>query len=83
MPDQYDPYTIEVKPGGNASMAAKRASKYVIDRWMPRNAGGVHVLMGSHLTATFESFFALANRHGRPVDIRVTFENHRPVLTVV
>jgi len=51
------PYKIKVTPGQNPKIAAEKLSRLIIDKAMPRNAGGVHVLCGPGLTSLLIPFF--------------------------
>lgn len=76
-------YVITLNPGVKSGEAAKKAATYIIDRWMPNNRGGVHVLVTPRLTAQLFKFWELVNQFDRPAKIRVIIEGNMPVLHVL
>lgn len=50
-------YRVTATPGQNAERAAASLARYVIDRWMPGNAGGVRVFGVPQLCALLLPFF--------------------------
>lgn len=77
------PYIMTLHPGPNAAAAAKRAATYIMDRWLPDNAGGIHVLVTPKLTAKLAQFYELVNRFDHPAEIRVTIQGNVPCLEVL
>ena len=75
------PFVITLQPGANVMLAATRAARVIIDRWMPHNAGGVHWLVGGQLAGHLAVLWGRANARQRPIRIRVHVEANRPVLT--
>lgn len=78
-----DSYVLTLRPGVNAAAAAKGAATYIINRWMPGNAGGVHLMLTPHLTRMLVRWWEMVNLVDHPAEVRVTIENNRPVLTVL
>jgi hypothetical protein len=74
------PFTITLTPGPNIGKAAAKAAAYVVDQWLPDNAGGVHVMVTTRLAATFLKLYQEAKG---PVKVRVSLENHIPLLEVL
>ncbi len=76
-----DSYIITLSPGGNVDAVAMRCASVVIDRWLPQNRGGVHLMMGPRLAAHIAALLHKAAHHQRPIRVRVTIEGNIPVLT--
>jgi hypothetical protein len=53
----HESYTVTVTPGPNAQHAAARLAKYIINRWMPGNAGGIHVMVTPQMAESLLPFF--------------------------
>lgn len=77
------PYTLTLKPGANAHRAADQAAAYVVNRWLPNNAGGVHILITPRLAKALLSMLQEGLRYQRDVRVRVTIEGNIPHLTVL
>lgn len=75
------PYTVELKPGANVDAAASRLAKLIIDRWMPGNAGGVHILLTPRLAGSLASLWAAVNASNKSKRFRVSIEGNKPLLT--
>jgi hypothetical protein len=74
------PYTMTLHPGRNPAGAADKAARYIVDRWMPGNAGGVHVMITPRLAKALYTIYSEATK---PVYIRVTIRGHIPNLTIL
>lgn len=74
------PYIITLHPGRRGDDAARRCSRYIIDRWMPGNAGGIHLLVGDQLSKALSTIYDYMTK---PVRIRVTIHNNIPNLEVM
>ncbi len=78
------PYTMTLTPGRNADACANRAARYVIDRWLPDNAGGIHLMVTSRLAGAFYLILTQAAeaRLGQ-VRVRVEIRGSIPELSVL
>lgn len=74
------PFTMTLNPGPHAGKAAAKAAEYVVDQWLPDNAGGVHVMVTPRLAMTF---LKLYQETKGPVKVRVSLENNIPLLEVL
>jgi hypothetical protein len=74
------PFTMTLTPGPNAAEASVKAAKYVMNEWLPNNAGGVHILVTPKLAETFLKIYQEAKG---PVKVRVSLENNIPLLAVL
>lgn len=79
MTTQHEVYTVTVQPGDNAKRAAVRMARYVVQRWMPGNAGGVHVFATPQLATLLLPFFT----RPKPTTLRVDTMGLTPVLTEI
>lgn len=72
-------YRITVEPGANPGKAAMRMAKFIVDRWLPSNAGGVHVMITPPLADSLLPFFQ------RPKPTVVSVDTHRdhPIITEI
>lgn len=77
---RFDPYTLTLTPGPNADRAAERAARYIIDTWMPGNAGGVHLMVTPRIKA---ALLAIYQKATGPVRVRVSLEGNVPLLEVL
>ena len=71
---------MTLTPGPNYGKAAARAAEYVVEQWMPGNAGAVQILVTPKLALTF---FKLYKEAKGPVKVRVSIENNIPLLVVL
>ncbi len=76
-----DPYTVDIQPNRNAVEASVKLAKYIIDRWMPGNAGGVHVIVTPQLARGLSPLYARATIERRVISIRITVPGQIPVIT--
>lgn len=70
-------YDVTVTPGNNAKKASIRMAHYIVQRWMPDNAGGVHMLAGAQLAGLLLPFFERV----KPTKLRVDTTDNRPVIS--
>jgi hypothetical protein len=77
------PYVLTLHPGANVEVAVARAARYIIDRWMPGNAGGVVLLLGPQLCGLLHPIWQRANQTRRPINLRVELIANRPYVTEV
>ncbi len=76
----FAPYVMTLRPGPNAEQAAERAARYIIDTWMPGNAGGVHLMVTPRLTKALLAIYTAAKG---PVRVRVSLDGNVPLLEVL
>ena len=75
--DQIEkPYKVKIEPGPNPEKAATRLATYIVNRWMPGNVGGVHIMLTPQLTKSLLPFF----QRGEPTTIGVAIIRNRPVI---
>jgi hypothetical protein len=79
MSQKRETYLLRAKPGKSPQTAAEKMSRYIIDRWIPGNAGGAHVLMGPGLTKLLLQFF----KRPTPTKLRVDTRGSKPVITEI
>jgi hypothetical protein len=77
---QFDPYTITLHPGKNAEAVAGKVARYIVDQWMPGNAGGVHLIVTPRLTKCLVEIYKKMTTDTR---IRVSLEGNVPLIEVV
>lgn len=75
-----DPYVITLTPGKTPERAAKECARYILNRWLPNNAGGVHLLAGPRLTKALETIYRTMPG---PTEIRVTIRGNIPNLEIL
>jgi hypothetical protein len=73
----HEVYNITATPGANPQHAAARLASYIVNRWMPGNAGGVHVLITPKLASILLQFFA----RPKPTVLEVNTVGLTPVIT--
>ncbi len=66
-PYRQEVYRVTTKPGGRPDLAAMRLAVYIVDRWLPDHAGGVHILITPTLAEAVLPFFT----RPRPVTLVV------------
>ena len=76
----HTPYVMTLHPGQRPEIAAAKAARYIVDRWMPNNAGGVHVMMTPRLA---KALLAIYQEMDKATDIRVTIQGNIPNLEVL
>ena len=72
-------YRITVEPGANPGKAAMRMAKFIVDRWLPSNAGGVHVMITPSLCISLLPFF----ERTKPTEISVDTHHNHPIITEI
>jgi hypothetical protein len=75
-----EPYTITLKPGANVAAASKKCAEYIINTWLPNNAGGVHFMLTPKLTLTIYEIYKNIKEDTK---LRVTIKNNVPHIEVV
>lgn len=81
----FAPYIVTihvVTTPERALAAADKLARYIIDRWMPGNAGGVHVLMTPKLAKRIAGFYAHCALKKKEMQVRVSLDNGL-LLTVI
>lgn len=71
------PFCVTLDPGNNVPQASMRLAKLIVDRWMPGNAGGVHLLVTPQMAKSLAAIWP----HDRPKTLRVEIVGNRPVIT--
>ena len=82
-PRNKDPYELTLTPGANIEAAAAKVAKYIVNRWMPNNAGGIHMLVTPKIAAVLLELYKSVNATKISIKVRVTIENNIPVLSTV
>ena len=72
-------YRITVEPGTNPGMAAMRMAKFIVDRWLPDNSGGVHVM----ITPLLANSLLLLFQRPKPTVVSVDTHGDRPIITEI
>lgn len=71
---------MTLHPGANPAKAASRAAQYIVNRWMPGNAGGVHLMVTPRLA---QALLTIYNEMSGETRIRVTIQGNIPNLEVL
>ncbi len=74
------PYIMTLHPGNNPAKAAARAAQYIINRWMPNNAGGIHLMVTPRLATALLTIYREMKKE---TQIRVTIQGNIPNLEVL
>lgn len=75
-----EPYVITLTPGGNHEDAAARCARYIVNRWLPGNAGSVHLMVTPRLAGVLLTIY---RQMEEPTRIRVTVQNNIPNLELL
>ena len=67
---------VTVAPGANPDRAAARLARYIVDRWMPGNAGGIHLVATPRMASVLLQFF----QRQQPTDLVVDTRGLVPVI---
>lgn len=76
-------YRVTMKPGGNTEKGVVKLARYIVDRWMPGNAGGVHVLATPALCQLLHPLWLRVQGEGRAMQLEVDTRSGRPVISEV
>ncbi len=74
------PYTISLKPGANTAIAASKLAHFIVERWVPGNAGGVHVLITPRIAETLRGLWEEANAKNQERWFRVALQGNMPAI---
>jgi hypothetical protein len=74
-------YDIRLEPGANVEKAVAKLSKYIIDRWMPDNAGGIVVMQGPALCELIYPIWRRVNENRKGVTLRINTTQPRVKIT--
>ncbi len=74
------PYIMTLHPGANPAKAAARAAQYIINRWLPNNAGGIHLMVMPRLA---QALLTIYSEMSKETHIRVTIQGNIPNLEVL
>lgn len=77
----FQPYTMTLKPGRNPDKAAAGATKYIVEAWLPGNAGGALLMVGPRLMDVLLQLYERAALERRPIKIRVESRGNRPYIS--
>lgn len=56
-PNTHEIYEVTVSPGHNPENASLKLAHYIINRWLPGNAGGVHFMLDRKMANSLLQFF--------------------------
>lgn len=70
---------IRITPGANPDKASLRLATLIVNKWMPGNAGGVHVICTPQLSKLLHQFFV----RSKQTDIAVSFNGITPVISEI
>ena len=76
----FEPYVMTLHQGKNKEAAAMKGARYIINKWMPGNAGGVHVLVTPKMAASLLSIYKTMTKDTK---IRVSHQSNIPLLEVL
>lgn len=74
-------YSIVVHPGANIHAASSRMARIIVDRWLPNNAGGIHLLMTPKVAQRLLPIFERANKLKRDVQVDINTLGMIPIIT--
>jgi hypothetical protein len=72
------PYRLTIHPNRDIHAAPLKLATFIIDKWMPNNAGGVHVLLGQRLAGSLRQFFEKATERQKNYEIGIAFRGSEP-----
>jgi hypothetical protein len=77
------PFTITMHPGANVQRASAQLARLIIDRWMPDNAGGVHMLINPRLASSLSALWQQVNMEQKAKSFRVGIYGNVPNLVEI
>lgn len=79
----FEPYQVTLHPGANVDVAAKRLANYIVDTWMPGNAGGATFIMVPQLMQLLTPLYEKARVTNKDVRLDIRLVKNRPYITEV